>query len=93
MNFQAKIKFVIVSVKVILPNVGVTDLPGHDRKVTSDKKIICNSYQRYKGRNTVCCSPFSVIFETTTKFLIFFVRLILGKVLLTDLKDPYGKLP
>ena len=36
-------------------------------------------HQGYKGRNSDYCSYFSVIFETAGKFLIVFVRLILGK--------------
>ena len=56
------------------------DLPGHDGKATSDKKIIYISYECYKGGNRDYCSHFSVTFVTTGKFLIVFVRLILGKV-------------
>ena len=41
--------------------------------------MICNWYQRYKGRNWDYCSHFSVILEITSKFLIVFVRLILTK--------------
>ena len=41
--------------------------------------MICKSYQRYNGDNSDYCSHFSVSFETTSKFLIAFVRLILGK--------------
>ena len=41
--------------------------------------MICKSYQRYKGDNSDYCSHFSVSFETASKFLIAFVRLILGK--------------
>ena len=41
--------------------------------------MICKSSQRYKGKNRDYCSHFSVIFETTRKFLIVFVRLILGQ--------------
>ena len=59
---------------------GLTDLPGHDEKLTSNKTKICNSYRRYKGGNRNYCSHFSVIFETTSKFLIVFVKFILGKV-------------
>ena len=58
----------------------MTDLPGHDGKVKSDKKMISISYQGYKGGNRDYCSHFSVTVETTDKFLIVFVRLILGKV-------------
>ena len=46
----------------------------------SDKKMISISHQDYKDGNTDYCSHFSVAFETTGKFLIVFVRLILGKV-------------
>ena len=59
---------------------GLTDLPGHDGKITSDKTIIPISHQRYKGGNRDYCSHFSVTFETTGKFIIVFVRLILRKV-------------
>ena len=58
----------------------MTDLPGHDRKMTSDKTMIPISHQRYKGGNRDYCSHFSVTFQTTGKFLIVFVRLILGKM-------------
>ena len=56
------------------------DLPGHNRKVTSDKKIICTPHEGYKGGNKDYCSHFSVTFEATAKFLVFLVRLILVKV-------------
>ena len=59
---------------------GLMDLPGHDGKVTSDNKMISNSYQRYTSVNRNSCCHFSVIFETTSKFLIVLVRLLLGKV-------------
>ena len=58
---------------------GQADLPNHDGKVASDKNMISNSYQMYKGGNINCCSYFLVIFETRSNFLIVFVRLILGK--------------
>ena len=48
--------------------------------MTSDKKNDYMFHQGYKGGNRDYCSHFSVIFETTDKFLIVFVRLILGKV-------------
>ena len=49
----------------------MTDLPGHDRKVTSDKKLIYVSL--------ISLSHFSVTFNTTGKLLIAFVILTLGK--------------
>ena len=42
--------------------------------------MICNSYQSYESKNRDYCSHFSLIFKTTSKFLIPFVRLILGRV-------------
>ena len=59
---------------------GLTDLPDHNRKVTSDKIMIFYLYQRYKGGNRDYSSHFLVVFEITSKFLIVFVRLILKKV-------------
>ena len=44
---------------------GLTDLPGHDGKVTSDKKMSCNSYQRHNGGNRDYCNYFSVVFKTS----------------------------
>ena len=67
---------------------GLTHLPGHNRKVTSDKKIISISHQGYKGGIRDYCSHFSVTFETTGKFLIVFVRLILGKVVVDGFTEP-----
>ena len=58
----------------------MTYLPGHDEKVTSDKKMISISQKGYNSRNRDYCSHFLVTFETTGKFLIVFVRLILGIV-------------
>ena len=55
------------------------DLPNHDGKVTSDKKLIYIFHQRYKGQNRNYCSNFSVTFKTTSTLLIVFVTLILGK--------------
>ena len=71
---------------------GLTDLPGHHGKVTSDKKMIFISHQRNKCVNEDYCSHCSVTFETTSNFLIVFVRMILGKGGLTELPDHDGKL-
>ena len=57
-----------------------------------DKKMICRSYQRYKGRKRYFCSHFSVIFEITNKFIILFVRLILGKVRVDRFTGPRWKI-
>ena len=48
--------------------------------MASNKKVISISHQGYKGGNRDYCSHFSVTFETTGKFLIVSVRLILGKM-------------
>ena len=47
--------------------------PDQDGKVTSDNKLICKLYQRYKGENRDHCSHFSLIFKTEKIFLIFFL--------------------
>ena len=49
---------------------GLTHLPRHDRKVASDEKIICNSFQWHKGENKDYCVHFSMIFEATIKFFL-----------------------
>ena len=54
------------------------DLMGHDEKVTSDKKLIYISHQRYKGGNGNYIRHFLVTFKTTCTLVIVFVRLILG---------------
>ena len=46
------------------------DLPGHNGKVTSDKKTISILYEGYKSGNRDYGSHFSVTFETTGKFLM-----------------------
>ena len=57
----------------------MTHLPGHDGKVMSHKKIISIFHQGCKGEIDHC-KHFSVRFETTSKFLIVSVRLMLLKV-------------
>ena len=57
----------------------MTNLPGHNGKVTPDKKLIFISHQRYKGGNGDYSSHFWVTFETTGIFLIVFVSLTLAK--------------
>ena len=70
----------------------LTDLLGQNWKVTSDEKMIFIFHQRNKGGNRDYCSHISVTFETTGKFLIVFVRLILGKKGLMELWGHDGKL-
>ena len=66
----------------------MTDLLGHDGKVTSDKTMIFISDQRFKYGNRDYLNGIqiqfqngnSVTFEAIGNFLVVFVRLILGKV-------------
>ena len=78
--FKQQLNLLLILSDRICQKLGVTDLPGHDRKMTSDKTMIPIYHQRYKGGNRDYCSQFSVTFETTGKFLIVFVRLILRKM-------------
>ena len=71
----------------------LTNLLGHDEKVMSDKKVFFIPHQGYKYGNRDYYSHFSMILETASKFLIVFVRLILGeKKGLMDLPGHHGKL-
>ena len=70
----------------------MTDLPNHDMKVMLDKKMIFIIHQRYKGGNRDYSSHFSVTFETISKLLIAFIKLIWEKSKLTDLLGHDGKL-
>ena len=45
----------------------------------SDKEKTSIPHQRYKGGNRDYCSHFSVTFEKAGKFIIVFVRVVLGK--------------
>ena len=56
--------------------------------MTSDTKMISIFHQGYAGGNRDYCSQFLVTFETTGKFLIVFVRLILGKVVVDAFTEP-----
>ena len=53
--------------------------------------MICKSYQRSKGKNRDYCSNFSVTLETPSKFLIVFVKLILGKREIDRVTGPWQK--
>ena len=44
LNLQSTVKYTTVSVRLILPKVGLTNLHGHNEKVLSEKKMIFNSY-------------------------------------------------
>ena len=58
----------------------MTELRDHIGKVTSDKKMIFVSHQRNKGGKRDYCIHFYVIFETASKFQLFFIRLVFGKL-------------
>ena len=59
---------------------GVNVFIGPRRESDVRQKIISVSHQGDKGANRNYCCHFSVTFETTGKFSIVIVRLILGKV-------------
>ena len=44
LNLQSAIKYITVSVRLILPKVGLTNLHGHNEKVLLEKKMVFNSY-------------------------------------------------
>ena len=77
---KQKVNLSLFLLDLYRPKFGLIGLLGYDRKFTSDKKVICKSYQRYKGENRNHCNHLSVIFEAASKFLTVLVRLILGKV-------------
>ena len=54
----------------------------------SGKKTTFTYHQKYKGENRDYCSHFFVIFEATSKLLIVFVWLILGKKRVKGVTEP-----
>lgn len=71
---------------------GLTNLPSRYGKEALDKEMTCNSYWSYQGGHRVFGSHFSVIFETPSKFVIVFVRLILGKLWVDRFTGPRWKI-
>ena len=71
---------------------GLTNLPGRNGRVTSDKGMVLDSHQGHKDENRDYCSYFSVIFKTTKKILIVFVSWYWEKRGLTELPGHNGKL-
>ena len=63
MIFEAASKFDIVSVKLILPKVGVDGCTWPQRENDNRLEKICKSDQRCKGENIDYWSHFSVIFQ------------------------------
>ena len=70
----------------------LTELPSHGGKVTSDKKIVFKSYNRFKAENGGYGSHFSLFFETTSIFLIAFSKLILEKFGFDGFSGPWWKI-
>ena len=58
----------------------MTYLRGHDGKVTSDKRTVSIPLEGSMSGNGDYYSHILVTFERTGKFVIVFLRLILGKV-------------
>ena len=58
MNFQATIKFVIVSDRLIVGKVGVDGITGPQRKSDVRQEMIFMSHQRHKDGNRDFCSHF-----------------------------------
>ena len=58
----------------------MTYLPGHDGKVTSDRKAIFIPLEGCMGGNRDYYNHILVTFEITSKFVIVFARLIVRKV-------------
>ena len=71
---------------------GLLNLHGDYEKVLLEKKMICNSYQRKKSSNRDHYSPFPVIFQTISKFVIASVRLMLAKVWIDVVTAPRRKI-
>ena len=59
---------------------GLMDLPDHDGKVMSDKKIFLSLLKGVRVEIEIFTAFFSVIFETTSKYQIVILRLVFGKV-------------
>ena len=79
--FKQQLNLLLILSDWYYRKLGLTNLPGHNDKMTSDKTMTFMAHQRYKNENRDYFSQFLIIFETTKgKFLIVFVRLILGKV-------------
>ena len=57
---------------LLLFMLGLTDLPDHDGKVKSDRKMIFATHQRYNVEDRDYCSHISATFGTTGKFLTVF---------------------
>ena len=71
---------------------GLADLPGHNRKLTSDMNLDLSFYERSSWVNRNNWSYLLVIFQKASQFAIDFVRLTLPKVGVDGFYDPHGKL-
>ena len=73
-------------------NFGLTDLPGHDGKVTSNKKMIFFSHERKRVVIEITAAIFLWFLKQQVNFQIFFWVWYLEKRRLTELPGRDGKL-
>ena len=91
MTFETTGKFVLVFVRLILGKLGVDVFTGPRREIDVRSKRISISSEGYKDENRDSSNHFSKRFETTFKFVVVFVRLILGKVGVDVFAEPRRK--
>ena len=92
MNAQATSKFVIASVRWILPKVRVDRFTRPRREIDIRYEFDFELHWKNLGGKWKLLQSFSAIFPMTSKFAIFFVRLILGKVEVDGFTEPRRKI-
>ena len=85
---KQQLNFLLLLLDWSCRKLGLTYLPSHDGKVTSDKKMILIFHHINKGGNGDYWSCYSVIFETTSKFPIAFLWLVSGKLVVDGVTGP-----
>ena len=80
LNFEAKSKFVTVSVRLMLPKGGVDSFNQPRREINIRSEFDFQLLWETLGSKQRWLQTFLAIFETTSKFVIAFVRLIKGKI-------------
>ena len=85
---KQQLNFLLLLLDWSCRKLGLTYLPGHDGKVTSDKKMILIFHHINKGGNGDYWSYYSVVFETTNKFPIAFLWLVSGKLVVDGVTGP-----